>query len=95
MGLKGIKTNTQKEETKGKPQTNGKYKIRPLIAKTMKYTHNHIQHQKKTKQSPPPKKKYNRLAQKAKETKNDINQLKMKLIAQTGKQNQIKVPTGE
>ena len=44
MGLKGIKTNTQKEKKKGKPQTNGKYKIRPLIAKTMKYTHNHIQH---------------------------------------------------
>jgi len=36
------------------------------------------------------------LAQQAKETENDINQLKTKLTkAQTGKQNEIKVPTGE
>ena len=38
MALKGIKTNTQKEKRKGKPQTNGKYKIRQIITKIMEYT---------------------------------------------------------
>ena len=44
MALKGIKTNTQKEKRKGKPQTNGKYKIRQIIAKIMKYTQIYIHH---------------------------------------------------
>jgi len=45
MALKGIKTNTQKQETEDKPQTNGKYKIRQIITKTKEnihmYTHTH------------------------------------------------------
>ena len=42
IALKGIKTNTQKEKRKGKPQTNGKYKITQIITKIMKYTHTYI-----------------------------------------------------
>ena len=37
MALKGIKTNLLKQETKDKPQTNGKYKIRHIPTKTMEY----------------------------------------------------------
>ena len=39
MALKRIKTNTQKQETKDTPHTNGKYKIRQTITKIMEYTH--------------------------------------------------------
>ena len=39
MALKGIKANTQKQEIEDKPQTNGKYKIRQIITKTMEHTH--------------------------------------------------------
>ena len=35
--MKGIKTNILKQETKGKPQTHGKYKIRHILTKTMEY----------------------------------------------------------
>ena len=63
----------------------------------MKYTQIYIHHKKKKPTiSLTKKKKYSRLAQQAKETENDINQLKTKLTkTQTGKQNEIKVPTGE
>ena len=39
MALNGIRTNTQKQETKEEPQTNGSYKIRQIIIKIMEYTH--------------------------------------------------------
>ena len=42
MALKGIKTNTQKQERKEAPQTNGNYKIRQIITKIMEYTHIYI-----------------------------------------------------
>ena len=38
MALSEIKTNTQKQETKEKPQTNGSYKIRQIVIKVMEYT---------------------------------------------------------
>ena len=37
MALKGIKTNILKQETKDKPQANGKYKIKHILTKTMEY----------------------------------------------------------
>jgi len=37
MALSGIKTNTQKRETKDEPQTNGSYNIRQIIIKIMEY----------------------------------------------------------
>ena len=42
MALKGIKTNTLKQETKCKPQTNGKCKIRQILAKIIEYIQRHI-----------------------------------------------------
>ena len=42
MALSEIKTNIQKQETTGEPQTNGGYKIRQIIIKIMEYTHVHI-----------------------------------------------------
>ena len=51
MSLNGIKTNTQKWETKDKPQTNGNYKIRQIIIKIMEYTRTHIYRWAKSKQS--------------------------------------------
>ena len=42
MALTEIKTNIQKGETKDEPQTNGSYKLRQIIIKTMEYTHTHI-----------------------------------------------------
>ena len=42
MALSEIKINTQTRETKDEPQTNGSYKIRQIIIKTMEYTHIHI-----------------------------------------------------
>ena len=47
MALSEIKTNTQKQETKDEPQTNGSYKVRQIIIKIMEYTHIHI-HKVKT-----------------------------------------------
>ena len=42
MALSEIKTNIQKRETKGEPQTNGSYKISKIIIKIMEYTHMYI-----------------------------------------------------
>ena len=42
MILNGIKINTQKQETKDSPQTNGNYKIREIITKIMECMHIHI-----------------------------------------------------
>jgi len=42
MVLSEIKTNTEKQETKDKSQTNGSYNIRQIIIKIMEYTHIHI-----------------------------------------------------
>ena len=42
MALSEIKTNIPKQETKDESQTNGSYKIRPIIIKIMEYTHIHI-----------------------------------------------------
>ena len=42
MALSEIKTNTQKQETKDEPQTNGSYKIRQIIIKMMQYTYTPI-----------------------------------------------------
>ena len=39
MALKGIKTNTLKQEKKCKPQTNSKCKIRKTLTKIMEYIH--------------------------------------------------------
>ena len=41
MAIKGIKTNTLKQETKCLHQTNGKYKIRQILTKIMNYIHTH------------------------------------------------------
>ena len=58
----------------------------------MGYTHNIYTH----KQNSPTKIKYNRLTLRTKEIKNHIYQFRTKLPkAQTGKQNYIKVPSGE
>lgn len=38
-GIKGDKTNTLKQETNYKPQTNGRCKIRQVLTKIGKYTH--------------------------------------------------------
>jgi len=54
------KTNTQKQENKEEPQTNGSYKIRQIIIKIMEYTHIHIHIHKQNKNSST-KIKYNRL----------------------------------
>ena len=88
MELKRIKTNTRKQNKKQKTnprQMLSTNKIRQIITKIMEYTHTHTHTHTKS-----------RLTQQAKETKNDINQLKTKLTkAQTRKQNQRKVSTGE
>ena len=42
MALRESKTNNQKWETKDEPQTNGSYKLRQIIIKTMEYTHTYI-----------------------------------------------------
>jgi len=42
MALSEIKTNTQNQETKDEPQTNGSHKIRQIIIKIMEYTHIYI-----------------------------------------------------
>ena len=42
MALSEIKTNIQKQETKDESKTNGSYKIRQIIIKTMEYTDIHI-----------------------------------------------------
>ena len=42
MAFCKIKTNIQKRETKGEPETNGSYKIKQIIIKIMEYTHIHI-----------------------------------------------------
>ena len=42
MALGEIKINTQTQETKDEPQTDGSYKIRQIIIKIMEYTHTHI-----------------------------------------------------
>ena len=39
IALSEIKTNIQKPETKGEPQTNGRYKFRQIIIKIMEYTY--------------------------------------------------------
>ena len=90
LALSEIKTNTPKQETKDKPQTNGTYKIRQIIIKIMKYTHTHIHPWAKWKQSN--KVKYSRLIWQTKEIKNYIYHLRTKL---TRKQNWSKVLTGE
>ena len=89
MSLRESKTNIQKQETKDEPQTSGSYNIREILIKIMEYT-------QKQSQKSPTKTKCNRLTQQTKETKNDIHQLRTKLTkAQTEKQYQSKVPTGE
>ena len=86
MAVSEIKTNTQKQETKVEPQTNGSYKIRQIIVKIIEYTPIHYTHEQS--QNSPTKIKYNRSTQQTKETKNYIYQLRPKLTkAQTGKQN--------
>ena len=94
MALKRIKTNTRKQNKKQKTnprQMISTNKIRQILTKIMEYTHTHIKRIKTVQ-----KRKYKRLTWQAKETKNDIIQLKTKLTnAQTRKQNQRKVPTGE
>ena len=48
-GIKGDKTNTLKQETNYKPQTNGRYKVRHVLTKKNgKYTHTYT-HISKTK----------------------------------------------
>ena len=55
-----------------------------------------MEYTQKQSQNSPTKTKCNRLTQQTKETKNDIHQLRTKLTkAQTEKQYQSKVPTGE
>ena len=56
MALTGIKTSTLKQETKCKPQTNGKYKIRQVLTKIIGYIHMHA-HTEKKKQCKRKKKK--------------------------------------
>ena len=51
MALSEIKINIGKWETKNEPQTNGSYKVRQIIIKTMEHTHIHIQLWAKSKQS--------------------------------------------
>ena len=77
MAFTEIKTNTQKQETKDEPQTNGSYKIRQIIIKMMEYAQYIYTH--KQSQNSPTKIKYNRLTLQTKETKNDIHQLRTKL----------------
>jgi len=47
----GIKWDTPKQEIKDEPQTNGSYKIRPIIIKIMGYTHINIDPWAQSKQS--------------------------------------------
>ena len=42
MSLSEIKTNIQKQETTDEPETNGSYKIRQIIIKTIEYTYTPI-----------------------------------------------------
>ena len=94
MALRECKTNIRKQETKGEPQTNGSYKIRQIIVKIIEYTPIHYTHEQS--QNSPTKIKYSRLTQQTKETKNYTYQFRTKLTkAQTAKQNQSKVPSGE
>ena len=86
MALSEIKTNIQKQEAKGEPQTNGSYKIRQIIIKIMEYTHIHIHPRAKSKQSDKNKVQQIDLANKGKQklyisVKNKITK------ALTGKQN--------
>ena len=85
MALKGIKTNTQKQETEDKPQTNGKYKIRQIKTKTKEHTHMYTH----TPNQNSPKKKYKRVTCQAKETKNVIDQLKIKLLMTYSKHTRV------
>ena len=39
MTLNRIKANTLKQETKCKPETNGKYKVRQILTKILEYIH--------------------------------------------------------
>ena len=67
------------------------YKIRKTITKTRE----HAQREREN-QSSPKKRKHKRVIWWAKQTKNDIDQLKTKLTeTQNRKQDQSRVPTGE
>ena len=76
-----------------KNKTKGTYPPPHTPPQTDIHTDVHTQQQN---QNNPKKRKYRRLTWQAKETKDSVNQLEAKLTkAQTRKQNQSKVPTGE
>ena len=94
VGCCGIKTNIPKRETKDEPQTNGSYKIRQIIIKIMEYIHIHVQPWATSKQ--PNENKVQQIDPVNKGNKKLYLPLKNKLTkAQTEKQYQSKVPTGE
>ena len=76
-------------ETRDELQTNGNYKIRQIIIKIMEYTHTHTHiYIHKQSQNSATIIKHSRLTQQAKEIKNYIYQLRIKVTkAQTRKQN--------
>ena len=95
MALKRIKTNTQKQKTKDSSHTNGKYKIRQTITKITEYAHTQTPINKTKRVQKKKKKKYSRFPSEQRKQKN-TNQLKTKRTkAQTGKQNQSKLPIVE
>ena len=92
MALSEIKTQTPNQETKDEPHTKGRYKIRQILIKIMEYTCTHPQ--AKSKQSN--KNKVQQVDLMNKGNKDYIYQLRTKITsAETGKQNQSKVPSGE
>ena len=92
MALSEIKTNIQKQETKDEPQTNDSYKIRQIIIKMMEYTHIPIHPRAKSNSAT----KIQQIDLMIKGNKKLYLPNKTKLTkAQTGKQNQSKVPNGE
>ena len=86
MALSQIKTNTQKQETRDEPQTNGSYKIRQTMSKIMESTHTHTHthiyiHTHEQSQNSPTKIKCSRLAKQTKEIKNYIYLLRTELTS--------------
>ena len=77
---------------KGQTPNNWQLQIRQIKTEIMKYIHTYIHLKAKSKL----KKKCNTFTWLKKEMKNDIHQLRKKLVkAQTGKENQSVVPTGQ
>ena len=91
MALSEIKTNTQNQETKDEPQTNGSYKIKQIIIKIMEYTHMYILPKAKSKQS---NLKYSRFTWRAKDIKNYIYQLRKKLKHKPENKTKIRCQVG-